>query len=689
MKGFGRLIFREPIVLMGLTLIAYGVFAFQQGYHWDDWGLLGLFQLGGSQALLDYFALARPLWGYVYLVTLSLLGTNPTVWQGFALLMRWLAALGLWWSLRLTWPRWPRFAFWATALALVYPGFRQHSIAIAYGHHALMLAIFYTSLGLSLWTLRHTRWKTAWQLLAVALSLFHLFSSEYFFGLEIVRPLFFWAILNQENGSTRQRFQRLWRAWWPYALVILAFLIWRGLFFESQLYALSAQPSTLLASLPAQIGNGLWNASLLAWAQIFQWPPPEQMGPRLTLLYTTLLLIALVGLLFYDQRRFSRTASEEGPIPSPWKTWLAIGVMALLTAGIPFYLARLPIQLKFPEDRFTQPFALGTALLIATVLEHMPSRAWRTLLASLLVTLAIGLQIQFAFAFREDWKRQKAYFWQLAWRVPGLQSGTAILSERSPFAFTDDDALTVATNWLYGASLTGQWQYQHISIATRLEFNPDTMQFTRPIEGKLQWNDFVVNPQQILVVQFAPPSCLRVLHPIYDADLPVAPRSRSMTETLLSLGFPLMRREEAAALPRSAVHLVIPDPQKPAHPPQVIFGAEPPHTWCYYFEKADLARSRGDWAEVAHLGDQAFARSYQPDNLAEYLPFIEAYLHVGQIEKAKTLTLEVAQQMPILRPALCAIWQRQTPALLSQNESWHLIIQQMKITLQYCPVEEQ
>ena len=40
-------------------------------------------------------------------------------------------------------------------------------------------------------------------------------------------------------------------------------------------------------------------------------------------------------------------------------------------------------------------------------------------------------------------------------------------------------------------------------------------------------------------------------------------------------------------------------------PPPMLFGPEPPHTWCYYFQKADLARQRGDWDEVARLGDEA------------------------------------------------------------------------------------
>ena len=31
-------------------------------------------------------------------------------------------------------------------------------------------------------------------------------------------------------------------------------------------------------------------------------------------------------------------------------------------------------------------------------------------------------------------------------------------------------------------------------------------------------------------------------------------------------------------------------------PPAWLFGEEPPHSWCYYFERASLAAQHGDWA---------------------------------------------------------------------------------------------
>jgi hypothetical protein len=614
-------------------------------------------------------------------------------WQVFALLMRWLATAALWWSLKLTWPKQAQFAFWVSLFALVYPGFSQHSIAIAYGHYSMMLAFFFASLGLSLLALRQGRARALVIGVALILSALQLFSTEYFFGLELLRPVLFWLVVGEIESDARQRIKRTTLAYLPYGLVLLAFGVWRGFIFESRLYEGASQSAALTSSLPRQVVDALWNSTFAAWTGVFHMPPTDETGTRLTTVYW-IVLPAVFAVLAYVSNHLRGADSNPPGVrtevhpPYPFLQWFAIGALAVLTAGIPFYVARLPVQLKFPDDRFTQPFAFGVAILLAAALELLPRVSWKTLAAGSLVTLAVGLQIQNAFSFREDWKLQKTYFWQLAWRVPALQSGTSILSERSPFAFTDDDALTAPTNWIYMPQPSGVIEYQQVSISTRLGFNVDTMKFGKPIEGKLLKGDFVVDASKLLVVQFSPPSCLRVLDPLYDSALPVAPRSREQTEMLLDAGLPFLRREEAAALPLSSVDQIVRTPDQPSRPMEAIFGAEPSHQWCYYFERADLARSFGDWTEVARLGDEAFSIPFRPNNLSEYLPFVEAFARTGRLVDAKKLTMDVSMQMPILRPALCALWQRvSVSGNLSEADA--AFSNQIQSDLGVCPVQSE
>ena len=676
-----------PVVFLGVTLAAYGWFAAQQGYAWDDWGFAWVGHYIGRAGLDAYFAVARPLWSNLFVATTSFIGPNPLEWQVFALVARWLAAVTLWWVLRLAWPRHPRLAFVAALLALVYPGFSQHSIAIVYSHYSLTFALFFVSLALGLLSMRAGRfWRVA-LIGGVTLSALHLFSVEYYFGLELLRPVLMWVAAGETSRAGWPRFWRALRAYLPYGALVIAYTVWRVFWFRSQLYAVEALgPSApSLPSLLSDAARSIWTATLAAWGDTFRLPPFADMGARLAWSYAAVLLASLAGLAFFVVRFRSEAGSA---VPEsdrrPFGEWFGVGVLAVLLAGIPFLAAGLQVKLIFPSDRFTQPFALGASLLLAAGLELLPKLSWRAVGVGALAALAIGLQIQNAFAFREDWRAQENYFWQLAWRAPALQAGTLIVSETSPFRFTDDDALTFATNWLYAPDYQqGDIPYGQVFLSTRpgLLKNPD-----QPVDWLLLSTSFHSSLDSMILVQFEPRSCLRILHPLYDADLPLAPLSDGMADSLAELGYPLLRQGARAALPLSKVGQVISAPKHPARPPEAIFGAEPAHQWCYYFEKADLARADGDWAEVARLGDEAFSAPYYPNNRSEYLPFIEAYARLGRMKESRQLTLETARQMPALAPALCAAWQRAS-ASASLSESDLRLAAQIQADLDYCPMD--
>ena len=48
---------------------------------------------------------------------------------------------------------------------------------------------------------------------------------------------------------------------------------------------------------------------------------------------------------------------------------------------------------------------------------------------------------------------------------------------------------------------------------------------------------------------------------------------------------------------------IVPSGPSPTPSPK-IFGYEPEHDWCYYYQKASLARQIGDWEEIGRLYDQ-------------------------------------------------------------------------------------
>jgi hypothetical protein len=100
------------------------------------------------------------------------------------------------------------------------------------------------------------------------------------------------------------------------------------------------------------------------------------------------------------------------------------------------------------------------------------------------------------------------------------------------------------------------------------------------------------------------------------------------------------------------------DAEPVAAPPVQFFGEEPEMDWCYFFEKAELARQEQDWKKISDLGDQAFGQGkiFFRKNAYELLPFIEGYAHTGELEKSLDLTLQAYQAWENMRTPLCSLW---------------------------------
>jgi hypothetical protein len=679
-----------PAALLVIVAAAYGFFAAQGGIHWDDWAMMWVPAFLGKEGIAQYFAPSRPFWGNFYILNTSWIGTNILGWQVFALIWRWLAAVALWWALHLVWPKKSRAIFFMTLFIVLYPGFMEHSIVITYGHFSLIFTFFFLSIALMLVGERCPRYYWPALIGGVLCSAINLFALEYYFGIELLRPLLLWVVISELTPERRNQIKRTLLAYLPYAVVLVCFILWRIFGYHSQSYDihLSANGSLLksLFTMVSQVPVSIWTSSAGAWLEIFHFPSTADFGIFLSIIYFIVLLGSFAGLIFYA----SRLKPSENQIDSPASDkriigqWFILGACALITAGIPFYVVGLEVRLDFPADRFTQPFAFGAAFILAGLLELIPSISWRTTLAAALIALAIGLQIQYGFSFRQDWKLQESYFWQLFWRAPSIQPGTAVLSDSTIFSYTSADHLTLPLNWIYAPNQkNGELPYAQIFFVIN---TGGTIPLTpgAPLVKIKDVESFHGSTDAALVVQFTPPSCLHILNPTYDADLPLAPLSGQTYKALSDASVPVLGRKDDLALPLSKPSLIKPSADTPAALTN-LFGAEPPRTWCYFYEKADLARQEGDWAHVARLGDEAFAASYRPDDLSEYLPFIEAYARLNRWNDAKQLTLSTADTMPILEPALCGLWQRvdANPSLSTQEHGYILKIEQH---LQYCPV---
>jgi hypothetical protein len=102
----------------------------------------------------------------------------------------------------------------------------------------------------------------------------------------------------------------------------------------------------------------------------------------------------------------------------------------------------------------------------------------------------------------------------------------------------------------------------------------------------------------------------------------------------------------------SRVDRIVPLGASPV-PPRAIFGPEPAHDWCYYYQQASLARQTGDWVEIGRLYEQVRALNLETDDKSELIPFFEGLVNLGRYEDARSLYREQIRGQAEVRFPLC------------------------------------
>ena len=676
--------------LLALCLVAYGPLLTRLGFYWDDFPMNWIATTMGGEGLERYFSTNRPVWGLVYRVTTPLLGSRPLTWQIFALLLRCATGLALWGLLRQVWAGSSGsrrlFAAWAAALFVVYPGFSQQYISFLYSHFFIILNAFLLSLMLMALALRLPAERKGWFLpltgASLLLGLLNLLAMEYFFLLDLLRPLLIWIVLSDRIPDRRTRLVRTLLAWLPYLAVFAGAMYWRSVLFGFQTYQpalmsrLRADPLSAFANLLPVVFADVWKAVYGAWAKAFLLPDPLLVGERNVQRYWLFLgaggLLAAFFLLFY------RPGFTGEPRSRFWQSWraerawawqpVALGAIALFIAGGPFWLTDLQIGLVFANDRFLLPFMLGASLVVAGLLVLLPLPRWAAaLLLSLGLAFAVGTQYQYAIAYNRDWSVQRSMFWQMVWRMPDLAPGTALLSNELPVIHYTDNSLTAPLNWTYDPNNDPlEMEYALFYPTLRKADTLSNFKPNAPVHLNYLAATFEGNTSRVISFYYQPPGCLRVLDPqidLYNWTVPVYLR-------------------ESLALSSTEPILAVPREGKPApRPPEHIYGAEIAQGWCYYFEKADLARQLGDWQAVALLGDEAFASGDYPNDPLERFPFIEGYAHTGNWGRAVALSRDSYAVSPVvIRPMICRLWQRieeEAPASEAGAQAYQTIQSEM------------
>ena len=626
-------------MLFLVAALTYGLFFWERGFYWDEAPWTWIYYRLGPEALTKTFSTSRPFWGMIYQITMPLLGPHPWRWQLLMVILRWLTAVLVWVLLRQVWQKDERPALWGSLLFLVYPGLGQNFIALMYSHFYIVLNCFLLSLYLSVLALRQPDRRVPLTIGALAFSVVNLLTMEYFYFLEFLRLVLFWIVL---DGEWKQKLLRAFLFFIPYFVVMAGVTFWRLFFFENQnasydyvtLDLLRENPLVGIATLFRNMILAFWETVPHAWLFPFESVSVDQLGLRVTILAAALVLVSTIGLAYYLLRFERSDGKGRAPV---WQVFL-VGLTAWLFAGGSFWLVGIQPQLHFSADRFTLPFMLGSSLLIVALLSllHSKPKLQYGLLA-LLVAFSIGKQFETNIAYVRDWDVHHNLFWQMSWRIPALEENTAILSNDLPVTYFSDNSLSGPLNWIYGRP--GEMDHILYFISIRLNRGLPDLEQGLPIEQNYLARTFHGSTSQLVVIDYSPPGCLRVLDPQIDpANRLLVPLLR---EGAVLSNTSMIRRENDVTLPDS------------------LFAPEPFHGWCYYFEKADLARQFGDWEQVAEMGDTAFKLDDHPNDPVERFVFIEGYAHTGDWERAVRFSRESFRvSKEYVGPLLCRLWER-------------------------------
>lgn len=640
---------RFPVFLFLITFITYGIFLPFLGFYGDDFSYAWLaYRVGSVDA---FFSGNRPLLGQIFLFVSKVIPPSILAWHLLVIFLRSGLAI-LVFCLFHSFDRLDhRTPYLVSLLFLVYPGalIYYHPVTFTFVFTSIIFLVF--SFWLTILNLGHTR--NRWLVTATSLlfSSLNLLIHEYFFFLEILRPFFIWLALEEKDKG--KRFKRALFEALPYLVLFAAISLYRMSgsgsvsHYEPVLINDFLQnPVTATGKYIPLFAADLINFGLQVWLKIFQ-PQAfmQQQGMVTSIIYLSLVAVSALCVYLFLSRldnKFSASRSTKN-----FKSALAlivIGIVALLLAALPPRIAGITNSVGVGiENRFSLSFALGAVMILAGLFLLVNKLRLANILLALLCAFSIGQHFFVANQFRYEWIEQKRFYWQLAWRFPTLPVPTTIIADYRALQKVAENPLSATINWMYFHEAYGRTQNQ---AGYYLFYNEDRLKewlndLNQPlppmrtgligISSYLQFHLLAMENYQ---------GCLRVLDPL----------TASLDESL-----PAYLKKAAAISDLNREYLE--DQAHPAIMDANIFGAEPPHEWCYYFQKADLARTRSQWSEMLRLKSEAAQRGFFPQDAHEKMIFLYAFIGSGDYQSALVLSRELTADKAYFSPMICRIWE--------------------------------
>ena len=641
---------RERWAAIGLVALvaalSYGPLLPWLGFYRDDWYQIWAGTTLGPGSIVTLFSIDRPVMGYTYAATFFAIRDWPLAWQVYALVLRFVGAIGALWLFRRLWPGRPFLTTSAALLFLVYPGFLQQPNANTFSNQLLSYAAEILSLAATAELLAMPRgWRrNGLTVFAVAGALTCWLLYEYMIGLEVLRYFLIGrSTLRAAGRPNRQWLVRFLSVSAPFLIPLFGFLVWRMFIFRAARMSVDVaqvlaqygpSPGVTLLQRAAELARDFVESGLFAWL-VPSYERISSLDPGKVALGLIPAGAAVFAYLRYMRHRLqgeSRTQPEAPARTGPGREMILLGTLTTLASLAPVVLAGRDVRWSSAFDRYTLHATLGLAMLtVGLVVTTILSGSRPAVLAALLGLSVLTHQAN-AYHWARFWQEQRQLWWQLTWRAPGLEPGTVLMMNLPSQRYFEDYEIWGPANLIYdpgdrSPDLAAQVVAEDTAPSVRL--GSKDVRYMRVLIGIPR--DF----RNTLIVDWpSPEACVHVL----GATQPeTAFTSGSLVQSIAGYS-----RDDRIQL----------DAESP-RPPQRVFGSEPDRAWCWYYQAASLARQRRDWARIVELAEEAQQLELRPSDLSEWMPFFQGYVNEGDLEQARRLAAMIRQD-DLLSQHICS-----------------------------------
>jgi hypothetical protein len=235
----------------------------------------------------------------------------------------------------------------------------------------------------------------------------------------------------------------------------------------------------------------------------------------------------------------------------------------------------------------------------------------------------------------------RAFWWQVSWRVPQIQKGTTLVAHYPVSGIPEEYFIWGPANMIYYPEKQSTVPV-HVTVPAALLNQENVLRIiTGGISQGLERRGVALKQDFDNILALTQPAvnvCVRVL----DGTAPELSNLDPYTILLVS--------------DKSRIENVL-SGSTIALPPVDVFGSEPAHDWCYFYEKAALAYQNKKWQAALDLREEALEQGYYPSDRIEWLPFLKSYTAIGDI-RGLSPYVSIIVEDPFIKAQTCEILTR-------------------------------